>query len=84
VRIAVNQNGRWAPHFAYLRQAAKAGLLGDVMAAHLSVHKNCKGAFQGIANACLLAHRRRQGLPGLQTGEDLCNVGPIAESLKLT
>jgi hypothetical protein len=41
-------------------------------------HKNCKGVFRGIANACLLAHRRRQGLPGLQTGEDLCNVGPVA------
>ena len=40
VRLAVNQNGRWAPHFAYLRQAVKAGLIGDVLAAHLSVHWN--------------------------------------------
>ena len=30
VKIAVNQNGRWAPHFAYARQAVQAGLLGDV------------------------------------------------------
>ncbi len=38
VRLAVNQNGRWAPHFSYIRQAIAAGLLGRVSAAHLSVH----------------------------------------------
>ena len=38
VRLAVNKNGRWAPHFSYAREAITAGLLGDVMAAHLSVH----------------------------------------------
>jgi predicted dehydrogenase len=30
VRIAVNQNGRWAPHFAYAREAVRAGLLGEI------------------------------------------------------
>jgi predicted dehydrogenase len=38
VRLAVNQNGRWAPHFSYIRAAIKAGLIGQVAAAHLSVH----------------------------------------------
>ena len=38
VRLAVNQNGRWAPHYAYIRQAVAQGLLGEVSAAHLSVH----------------------------------------------
>jgi predicted dehydrogenase len=38
VRLAVNQNGRWAPHFSYLRQAIRAGLLGELASAHLSVH----------------------------------------------
>ncbi len=38
VRLAVNQNGRWAPHFSYIRQAIAAGLLGDVSAVHASVH----------------------------------------------
>jgi len=38
VKFAVNQNGRWAPHFSYARQAIQAGLLGDVTGAHLSVH----------------------------------------------
>ncbi|HYW81348.1 MAG TPA: Gfo/Idh/MocA family oxidoreductase [Thermoguttaceae bacterium] len=38
VRLAVNQNGRWAPHFSYIRQAIVAGLLGDVSAVHASVH----------------------------------------------
>ncbi len=38
VRLAVNQNGRWAPHVAYLRQAVAAGLLGELTTADLSVH----------------------------------------------
>ncbi len=38
VRLAVNQNGRWAPHYSYIRAAIKAGLIGQVAAAHLSVH----------------------------------------------
>lgn len=38
VKLAVNQNGRWAPHFSYIREAIRAGLVGDVRAAHLSVH----------------------------------------------
>jgi predicted dehydrogenase len=38
VRLAVNQNGRWAPHFSYIRAAIEAGLIGQVAAAHLSVH----------------------------------------------
>ena len=41
-------------------------------------YKNCKGIVKGLANACLLAARRRGGKPGVLTGEDLCNLGPIA------
>lgn len=41
-------------------------------------HKNCKGIIKGIANACLLEHRRRQDQPGVLTGEDLANLGPVA------
>lgn len=37
VRLAVNQNGRWSPHFSYARSAIAAGFLGEVFAAHLSV-----------------------------------------------
>ncbi len=40
VRLAVNQNGRWAPHVSYAREAIAAGLLGEVMAVDLSVHWN--------------------------------------------
>jgi len=40
VNLAVNQNGRWAPHFSYIRHAIAAGLIGDVFAAHLAVHWN--------------------------------------------
>ena len=28
VRLAVNQNGRWAPHLAWMREAVHAGLIG--------------------------------------------------------
>lgn len=38
VRLAVNQNGRWAPHYSYITQAIAAGLLGRVNGVHLSVH----------------------------------------------
>ena len=38
VKLAVNQNGRWAPHLAWMREAVQAGLIGDVTTAHVSVH----------------------------------------------
>jgi predicted dehydrogenase len=38
VLLAVNQNGRWAPHFAYLLAAQRAGLLGEVVSADFAVH----------------------------------------------
>ena len=38
VRLAVNQNGRWAPHFSYMREAVAAGLIGQVSAVHMNVH----------------------------------------------
>jgi len=41
-------------------------------------HKNCKGIVKGIANACLLEKRRRAGERVVLTGEDLCNLGPVA------
>lgn len=41
-------------------------------------HKNCKGVFKGLGNACLLAQRRKAGLPAMLSGEDLSNVGPVA------
>jgi hypothetical protein len=43
-------------------------------------HKNCKGVFKGIANACLMAHRKRQDPGGtyILSSEDLANVGPVA------
>ncbi len=43
-------------------------------------HKNCKGVIRGIANACLIAHRRRLEPERVLhlSGEDLTNVGPVA------
>lgn len=43
-------------------------------------HKNCKGIFKGVANACLIAQRRNSdpGRKWILSGEDLCNIGPVA------
>lgn len=38
VRLAVNQNGRWAPHMAWMREAVRAGLVGDVHSTDVSIH----------------------------------------------
>ena len=39
-----------------------------------SSHKNCKGIFKGIANACLIRSLEH----GILSGEDLVNIGPVA------
>ena len=59
------------------------GALGDLPRALAlgyagTSHKNCKGIVKGIVNACLLEVRRRQGERVVLTGEDLCNLGPVA------
>ena len=36
--LAVNQNGRWAPHLAWMREALAAGHLGELISAHVSIH----------------------------------------------
>lgn len=38
VQLAVNQNGRWAPHFSYMRHAVAAGLVGQVQSVEFTVH----------------------------------------------
>ena len=38
VKLAVNQNGRWAPHFSYLRNAIAAGVVGDVTSINVVCH----------------------------------------------
>ena len=40
LKLAVNQNGRWAPHLAYIREAARAGLVGDVTGVHVEIRWN--------------------------------------------
>ncbi len=37
VRLAVNQNGRWAPHFSYLHHAIADGLIGRVTSVDFSL-----------------------------------------------
>jgi hypothetical protein len=64
------------------------GRLGDVPRALAlgyagTSHKNCKGILKGLINASLLETRRRAGKIAILTGEDLCNLGPIALSQDL-
>ena len=40
-------------------------------------HKNCKGVFKTVVNACILAQLRGDGQPAVLSGEDLANVGPV-------
>jgi predicted dehydrogenase len=37
LQLAVNQNGRWAPHLSYIREAVSAGLIGEVTGVHVSI-----------------------------------------------
>jgi len=38
VLLAVNQNARWAPHFCYLRNAVRDGLIGNVESVRCDLH----------------------------------------------
>ena len=38
--LAINQNGRWSPHMAWMRKAVATGLIGDLISAHISIHWN--------------------------------------------
>ncbi|MCG3181456.1 MAG: hypothetical protein BIFFINMI_03852 [Phycisphaerae bacterium] len=41
-------------------------------------HKNCKGVFKGLVSRCHLRLLERQGRRVVSSGEDLCNIGPVA------
>jgi hypothetical protein len=41
-------------------------------------HKNCKGVFKSVANACLVRHLMAEGPGPILSGEDLANIGPVA------
>jgi predicted dehydrogenase len=38
VKLAVNQNGRWAPYFAYMRAAIRDGLIGEVSSVTMNLN----------------------------------------------
>ena len=40
VFLAVNQNGRWAPHLAWMREAVAAGLIGRLHSCEIGMHWN--------------------------------------------
>jgi predicted dehydrogenase len=37
LQLAVNQNGRWAPHLSYMREAVSQNLVGAVTGVHVSI-----------------------------------------------
>jgi predicted dehydrogenase len=37
LKLAVNQNGRWSPYFSYLREAIRAGLLGEIVSCDIHI-----------------------------------------------
>ena len=39
-RLAVNQNGRYAAHYSWMRAALRAGLIGELSSSHFRVHWN--------------------------------------------
>jgi len=57
LRLAVNQNGRWAPYFSYMLRAIEAGLLGDLQTVDVRInwdHTWTKGtAFEKIHHLVL-------------------------------
>lgn len=57
VKLAVNQNGRWSPHMAWMRAAVRAGLLGQVMGVHCTLnwdHRWIRGtAFETMEDVVL-------------------------------
>jgi predicted dehydrogenase len=57
LKLAVNQNGRWAPYVRYIQQAINAGLIGDVHSANIFLnwdHTWIKGtAFETIHHIIL-------------------------------
>lgn len=38
IKLAVNQNGRWAPYFSYIRHAIRAGLIGEVSSVTMTLN----------------------------------------------
>ena len=38
VKLAINQNGRWSPHMAWMRAAVRGGVIGEVISVHTRVH----------------------------------------------
>lgn len=40
VMLCINQNGRFAPHFSYIRELVTSGTLGDITGIHTQIHWN--------------------------------------------
>lgn len=79
VKIAVNQNGRWAPYFSYMRHAVKSGLIGDVGSIHMVLnwdHTWTAGTpFEGIHHLMLYDF----GIHWIDAARSFFRCGPARE-----
>ncbi|HSJ66092.1 MAG TPA: Gfo/Idh/MocA family oxidoreductase [Anditalea sp.] len=58
VKLAINQNGRWAPHFSYMKEAIKTGIIGRPISVDFSLQWDQtwitgNPAFEGIHHMVL-------------------------------
>ena len=57
LQLAVNQNARWAPHFAWIREAIAAGLIGEISSVDFAVqwdhHWICGTPFEDMPDLVL-------------------------------
>lgn len=76
--------GHWTSHPPFIIDESDGSLDSASTAIRLGYngtsHKNCKGVFKGIVNRCLInkLNNDHPSSPFLMSGEDLCNVGPVA------
>jgi len=50
LKLAINQNARWAPHFSWARHAVERGVIGEVFSARFVVHwdyRSTPSSFRG-------------------------------------
>ena len=78
----LSERGAGLPPFIIDESDAEMGSLHQALALGYAgtSHKNCKGVFKGVANACRLSQLRKTQPGGrfMMSGEDLTNIGPVA------
>lgn len=81
VKLAVNQNGRWAPHLSWMRQAVRQGLVGDVTSVNVEIHWDhnwTRGtSYEDLTELILLDF-------GIHWCDFLVSLGPCVQTVQAT